>query len=411
MLGLFQRRTARRQVIREFNRSLVLVVDPEALQASIAARIQELFGPDLLAIFQLDSERGIFFPSFSVGFQEGELAGVRLPRRGRLAKWLLVNESCLIVPQAPGVYEFLSPAEQELLNRLHVSVAVPLISMNRLTGIILLGSHQAEWSLTQEDIELLELLASQASLAFENATLYRQQRDRLRRLYRAERLAAAGQLAAGVAHEIRNPLTTIRSTVQYLLQGVSEPDPKRELIHELLNEVDRIDRTVNGLLSLTRTSEFEPKEIDVMDVLEQSLMLVETQAKRQQVRVERRYARDHFRVMGDVNQLKQVFLNLLLNALQAMPQGGQLTVSVSSSHAEFTPPAGDFVQIQIADTGPGIAPENLERIFDPFFTTKRDGTGLGLAICHSIVHQHDGEIEVQSQVGQGTTAVIRLPLM
>jgi signal transduction histidine kinase len=406
-----RQRTANRQAVHEFNRSLVLIVDPDALQASIATRIQELFGPDLILIFQLDPDRGVFIPSFSLGFSQDELADARLHRRGRLAKWLLINESCLIVPQAPSVYDYLSSAEQELLNRLRVRVCVPLISLNRLTGIILVGSHRADWRLAKEDVELLQFLANQAGLAFENATLYRQQQDRLRRLYRAERLAAAGKLAAGVAHEIRNPLTAIRSTVQYILQDYPEHNPKRELIHELLNEVDRIDQTVNGLLSLTRSSEIAREEVDVVEVLEQSLVLVGPQAAQQNITVERRYECDHAGVMGEASQLKQVFLNLLMNALQAMPEGGRIIGTVGRCRPEFISPVGDWVQIEIADSGPGMTPEVLEKIFDPFFTTKREGTGLGLSICHSIIQQHDGEIEVQSRLGQGTTAVVRLPLI
>jgi signal transduction histidine kinase len=406
-----RQRTATRQAVHEFNRSLVLIVDPDALQASIATRVQELFGPDLVLIFQLDPDRGMFFPSFSLGFSGDEFVDARLHRRGRLAKWLLINESCLIVPQAPGVYDYLSPAEQDLLNRLDIRVCVPLISLNRLTGIILLGSHRTDWQLTKEEVELLQLLANQAGLAFENATLYRQQQDRLRRLYRAERLAAAGKLAAGVAHEIRNPLTAIRSTVQYILQDYPEHNPKRELIHELLNEVDRIDQTVNGLLSLTRSSEIAREDVEVVEVLEQSLVLVGTQAAQQNVTVERRYGRDHFHVMGDAGQLKQVFLNLLMNALQVMPEGGRIIGTVSRCRPEFISPVGEWVQIEIADTGPGMTPDVLEKIFDPFFTTKSEGTGLGLSICHSIIQQHDGEIEVQSQLGRGTTALVRLPLI
>lgn len=408
-IQFFRRRMVRRQIIHEFNRSLVLISDPEALQASIATRIQELFGPDVIIILQLDRERGVFSPSYSVGIELSELADIRFHQRGRLAKWLLVNESCLVVERAQQVYEFLSPSERDGLERLKTSVCVPLISLNRLTGIILLGSRGEHWEVTDGNLELLELLANQAGLAFENAALYQQQRDRLRRLHRAERLAAAGQLAAGVAHEIRNPLAAIRSTIQYVLQRFPQQDPNRELVAELLDEVDRIDRTVNGLLSLTRSSHFEPVETNVIDVIEQSLMLVQAQARRQAVSIDRHYERDHLMVMGDAHQLKQVFLNLMLNALQAMPGGGRLTVSVCVWHPEYALRSDRWTQIEIADTGPGIPPENLDRIFDPFFTTKRDGTGLGLSICHSIVHQHEGEIEVQSQPGRGTTAVVRLP--
>lgn len=392
------------RVIRDFNRSLVLIVDPEALQASIAARIEELFHPERILIFHTDPDKETFALGFASGFTAEELNGARLLRRGRLARWLLVNETCLVVPQAPGVYEYLSQEEQELLARLQIRICVPLIALNRLAGVIMLGSSRPDWGLDQSEIEILRLLGNQAGLAFENAVLLRQQQERLRRLYRAERLAAAGQLAAGVAHEIRNPLTAIRSTIQYILQDYPEHSPKRELVRELLNEVDRIDRTVNGLLSLTRSSAFAPEPVDVIDLLEQSLVLVKAQAERQSVQIERHYGRQRLHILGEANQLKQVFLNLFLNALQAMPEGGVLSVSAADS-------SFGWAHITVRDTGVGIPPEHLDKVFDPFFTTKREGTGLGLFLCYSIVERHEGEIEIHSRVREGTTVTIRLPLM
>jgi signal transduction histidine kinase len=409
--GFRQPRAVSRQAVQDFNRSLLLIVDPEALQASIAARLTELFACDRILILQLDPERGTFKPTFSIGVDSDALGSAPLRRHGHLAKWLLVNETCLIVPRTSGVYEYLNKAEQEMLARLQIRVCVPLISLNRLTGIIMLGSEKTEWNLTAHDLELLQLLAGQAGLAFENSNLYHEQRERVRRIYRAERLAAAGQLAAGVAHEIRNPLTAIRSTIQYVLQDYLESNPKRALLQELLTEVDRIDRTVNGLLSLTRLGEIVPEPVDIRDVLEQSLILVGTQAQRQGVEVTRPQTTHHFQIMGDLGQLKQVFLNLLLNALQAMPDGGRLETTMEEWRAEMTPMAGLWVQIRISDTGVGIAPEQMDKVFDPFFTTKRDGTGLGLSVCHGIVQRHEGEIDLQSKVGTGTVVTLRFPLL
>lgn len=395
------------RVLRDFNRSLMLIVDPEALQASIAARIQELFRPERILIFHSDPEREIFSLGFASGVTAEEVTGAHLRRQGQLARWLLVNETCLVVPEQRGVYEYLSEDEQRLLDRLQIRICVPLIALNRLAGVIMLGWSQPDWMLDHSERELLRLLGSQAGLALENAVLSRQQQDRLRRLYRAERLAAAGQLAAGVAHEIRNPLTAIRSTIQYILRDYPEGSPKRDLIHELLSEVDRIDRTVNGLLSLTRSSPFNPEPVDVVDLLQELLVLVRIQAERQNVRIEEHYDRRSLRVLGEANQLKQLFLNLFVNALQAMPQGGTLSVSVTSSAWS---PQG-WLQITVRDTGIGIPPENLDKVFDPFFTTKRDGTGLGLFLGYGIVERHGGEIELQSRVGEGTTVTIRLPLI
>lgn len=397
------------RVLRDFTRSVMLIVDPEALQASIAARLQELFRPERILIFHNEPEKEMFSLGFAAGVTAEEVRGVHLRRQGQLARWLLINETCLVVPEQRGVYEYLSEDEQRLLARWQIRICVPLIALNRLAGVIMLGSSQPDWMLDQSELELLRLLGSQAGLALENAALSRQQQDRLRRLYRAERLAAAGQLAAGVAHEIRNPLTAIRSTIQYLLRDYPEGSPKRELIGELLGEVDRIDRTVNGLLSLTRSSPFNPEPVDVVGLLEQLLVLVRVQAERQAVRIEEHYDRRRLCVLGEANQLKQLFLNLFVNALQAMPQGGTLSVSATGSSSVWSPHG--WLQITVQDTGIGIPPENLDKVFDPFFTTKRDGTGLGLFLGYGIVERHGGEIEIQSRVGEGTTVTIRLPLI
>ncbi len=404
-------RKAKHQAVREFERSLALFVDLEALEASVTARIKELFDPDRLVILLLDRTAGSYLPTFYSGLHRSDLEGVALDRHGRLARWFLVNESSLLLSRDRGVFAYLDPAEQEVLTRLKVRLLVPLLSQNHLTGIILLGSDHPAWQLSRNDTELLAHLANRAGLAFQNAVLYREQRQRLDRLHRAERLAAVGQLAAGVAHEVRNPLTAIRSTMQYIDQGFAEEDPKHELVGELIDEVDRINSTISSLLSLSRAGDLQVAEIDPAELLEQTVQLVEIQARKQNVEIERRYSEQRFRVMGDRGQLKQVFLNLILNAIQAMPDGGRITATTGGWHPSPSPQARHWIHLQIADTGPGIPREQLRTVFDPFFTTKRDGTGLGLAICHRIVEQHEGEIELLSTKGEGTTASIRLPLV
>ncbi len=396
--------------MQDVNRSLVLIVDPEALQASVAARIQEVTGADRVVIFQLEPEKAALAPTFTAGVERDAVRDLRFATRGRLARWLLTNESCLVLSRASGVYEYLDEPEQRLLGLLGIRACVPLVSLNRLAGLILLGSARPSWDLDPAAVELLEALAAQAGVAFENAHLNREQRDRLRRLDRAERLAVAGQLAAGVAHEIRNPLTAIRSTVQYLLADYPETSPKRALVEELLSEVDRIDRTVGGLLSLTRRADLELLDLDLGELLDQTLLLVAAQAQQQGVVLLRETWEPGLRVRGDASQLKQVFLNLLFNALQAMPGGGRLAVSLSEARSALAGEGSRRALVRLEDNGVGIPSQHLERIFDPFFTTKREGTGLGLSLSYWIVQRHDGELDLVSQPGQGTAVSIRLPL-
>lgn len=276
-------------------------------------------------------------------------------------------------------------------------------------GMILLGSMDPDWTLSEESQHLLDLLSTQAALSLENSILHSQQRDRIQQLYRAERLAMAGKLAARVAHEIRNPLTVISSTVEYILGGVSEDDPRRGLAEALLCEVTRINRTVEGLLSLGRVREPQQSEIDVLKPLEQAHLLIEGEARAKEVKVDKQYGSRQLTVFGDADQLQQVFLNLLLNALQATNPGGSITIRAEEWEAPRKPAASSKVQIVITDTGRGIKRADLGRLFEPFFTSRPEGSGLGLAICQSILERHDGEIDIQSRLGQGTTVRVCLP--
>src|SRR6266545_2773238 len=400
-----------RQIIQDFNRSITLIADIDALIPSIVDRIKEMFGIDRVILLHTYPDDNVFSLAFSLGYDPETLTGVHLTQRDRLAKWLLTNETALILEQDQGVMSYLSATEREMLERLDVRVCVPMLALNRLTGMMLLSSTRKEWSLHEEDFNLLLMLLTQASIAFESAYLSQFQRDRMRRLYRAERLATVGQLAASVAHEIRNPMTAIRSTVQYLMREFDDNNPKRELAQGVIAEVDRIDRIVDGLLSLTRRTEFTPNKISLAQLLGQTLLLIRTQAQEQAIEVMWKDPPQETHVMADAAQLKQLVLNLVMNAMQAMPNGGRLQIDLNvSSQALGSPRQKDWAVISIADTGCGIPPETLDMVFDPFFTTKPGGTGLGLSTCYAIAKQHNGDLEISSQENEGTTVNVRLPL-
>ncbi|HEY8460012.1 MAG TPA: ATP-binding protein [Blastocatellia bacterium] len=388
-----------------------MIADIDALITSIVDRIKEMFGTDRVILLHAYPDSDVFSLAFSLGYDTEVLTGVRLTQRDRLARWLLTNETALLVERDRGVMSYLSATEREMLERLDVRVCVPMLALNRLTGMMLLSSTREGWSLDEEDINLLLMLLTQASIAFESAYLSQFQRDRSRRLYRAERLATVGQLAASVAHEIRNPMTAIRSTVQYLLRGYDENNPLRELAHGVIAEVDRIDRIVDGLLSLTRRAEFTPDRISLAQVIRQSLLLIRTQAQEQAIKIIWNEPQQEVYVMADAAQLKQLALNLVMNAMQAMPDGGSLQIDLSvRSQPLGAPDEKARAVITITDTGCGIPAEALDRVFDPFFTTKPGGTGLGLSTCYAIARQHGGDLEISSKENEGTTVSVRLPL-
>jgi signal transduction histidine kinase len=204
-----------------------------------------------------------------------------------------------------------------------------------------------------------------------------------------------------MAHEIRNPLGSIRGTAEILREGIDPADRRYEFAGILIKEVDRLNRVVQDFLDFARPAPVERGRVDINEALKELLVLTRQQTVKSGVRVELRPGALP-KVPGNREQLKQAFLNLLLNALQAMPAGGLLTIT--------TTPLDGEVQVRFADTGQGIPPESLEKIFNPFFTTRHEGTGLGLAITHRIVQGHGGRIEVVSRIGEGTTFTMVLPV-
>jgi len=223
-------------------------------------------------------------------------------------------------------------------------------------------------------------------------------------LIRADRLAAMGELTAGVAHEVRNPLGIIRASVQ-LVEDVS-CDRERLLAATKVvkQEIDRLDRVIKALLDFGRPSSPSFSPVGMNDVVEDVLLLIGRFASQAHVDIERRLESPLPQVRADADQLKQVLVNLISNAVQAMGEaGGSIVVSTSVR--------GDFIAVSVLDDGPGIPPELLSKVFDPFYSTKDDGTGLGLTMVHRIVDEHDGHIEVASKLNEGTRFTVSLPIL
>jgi signal transduction histidine kinase len=227
-------------------------------------------------------------------------------------------------------------------------------------------------------------------------------------LARSERLAVAGQLAAGLAHEIGTPLNSISGHVQLLARhGVGGASSARRL-QVIERQIDSIVRTVKQLLAWTRKFDLKLEPVSLQHLVEESLLLSSPALQHRHIEVAADYDPACPPIYADAGYLQQVFLNLINNSLDAMPQGGELSVRLQGPEAE----SGREVTLEFADSGSGIAAENLRHIFEPMFTTKRLGTGagLGLAICEQIVRQHGGTIEAESEVGRGTRFTIRLPM-
>jgi len=235
------------------------------------------------------------------------------------------------------------------------------------------------------------------------------ERYHAQRMERAEALANLGELAAGLAHEIKNPLAGIAGAMQILSSDLAPGDPKREVFEEIAVQVRRIEKTVTDLLSFARPQRLEFSPINLNEVLKAALFLVRQHSEAKRITFQEDLAPILPIVQADPRQIQQVFLNLILNAVQAMPGGGKVTVRTQGIKRETSEGPRSVVQAEVEDTGPGIPEEVLTHIFEPFFTTKHKGTGLGLAIVRRIVSEHSGEIKVKTFPGRGTTFTVVLP--
>jgi signal transduction histidine kinase len=230
-------------------------------------------------------------------------------------------------------------------------------------------------------------------------------------LIRAERLASVGELAASVAHEIKNPLAGISGAVQVLAENFPADDPQREVAGQILRQCERMDKTIRDLLSYAQPLTAEPYPTDINETVERACFMALPNPARAKVTVHRQFAAGLPRTLADGKHLEQAFLNLILNAVQAMPQGGELTLSTALREEAAAEGARRIIEVTVADTGVGIAPQIREKIFSPFYTTRTQGTGLGLSITRKILEQDGGTISVESEPGKGTTFTVRIPVV
>jgi len=300
-----------------------------------------------------------------------------------------------------------------VVNDWYISAYEPIKDITgRIIGILYVGLLEQKFTDMERETTLGflgvtlagMLLALAVSYALADSIKLRAYTER--QLLRSERLASLGRLAAGVAHEINNPLTGVLTFGHLLLRKCGADSPQREGLETIVNETARCKRIVRELLDFARQTEPQKVRADVNDVLQESLRLTENQALVHNVKIVRELNRYLPEIMLDKAQIQQVFVNIVVNAIDAMPDGGILTVS-----SDLTPDRKS-VETRFADTGCGIAAENIGRVLDPFFTTKdiSKGTGLGLAVSYGIVARHNGSIEVQSQLGEGSTFSVRLPV-
>jgi signal transduction histidine kinase len=278
----------------------------------------------------------------------------------------------------------------------------PMVELQEKIAQVSEGNLNVEVSFAQRNDEIGDL-GRNFNHMMQQLRESRAEIERLHRtqMSRAEHLATLGELATGLAHEIRNPLAGIAGVIEIVGRDLPATSPARAVVKDVRLEITRISRTLTELLETARPRRPEVRRSNLNTTVEHAVMLARQQVLSRPIKIELQKAPDLPEVEHDSDQIYQVLLNLLLNAVQAIERTGTVTVEISSRD--------DYASVIVSDSGRGISPQNLPNIFRPFYTTKGDGTGLGLSLAHRIVEDHHGRIEVSSVVGKGSTFTVLLP--
>jgi len=360
-------------------------------------------------IFIFDKDAGQYVSKASRGKGKIPKNYLKFNHRHPLIKYLIKNKEpivceelklCLKNNSSPVLSKIISEME-----RLNVSVCVPSFLKGKLIGFLLLGEKLSGDMYSQEDLSLFNTLSIQAALAIENALAYEELSQTKDKLFEAEKFAAVGRLAGGIAHEIKNPLASIKTFTEYLNKRFENPEFRAKFQRIVGSEVDRINHIVEQLIFYAHPKSMDLKETALNKIIDETLSLIENDLKKENVQVKKDFACGLPHVLSDRKQLKQVFLNLFLNSVQAMHSNNgkprQLKIATYKENGS--------VNISVSDTGKGIGEETKDKIFEPFFTTKENGSGLGLSIVKGIIESYKGRISVESEPGSGTTFHLNIP--
>lgn len=402
----------RLQAVRETALDISADLELDTLLERVTERAREMVEADGAELGLVNEQRQVVQIKVSLNPWDGYKRGLDIPFGQGVAGSMAVTGESLVVA------DYLAWENRLDLNSRppFTSVAgVPLKYKGQVIGTLTISHDRAGRGFDREDIELLELLAPQVAIFVRNARLYQELQEYMQaerrakdHLVRSARLAAVGELAAGVAHELNNPLTTVAGFVELVLEDLPQDHAAQEDLSLVLREAHRAREVVRRLLDFSRPGDGFRVRSDVNELVEDVLALIQHLARTSGIDVQLSLWHDLPWVQVDRDQIKQVILNLLHNALLAMPTGGQLQVETSPAHRDKEP----GVQISVRDTGLGIAPADMDRLFEPFFTTRPPGkgTGLGLSVSYGIISEHGGSIEVESELGQGSCFIIWLPV-
>lgn len=414
--ALFPSRYDAYNTLTRFSHAMVMNLDLANLQTETVHTLQTVMGIEKISLFLFEKEQGRYGLKASHGIDEVKTNAVELKSHESFASFLLDRNQPVVKEELQheliGQGGTLTTTLVETLTKMDSEVCLPLVNKTRLIGFVNLGHKPSLDFYSQAELNLLRSLANNAAIALENAMLYEDWKRSQLLIRRADRLRSLETIAGGFAHEVRNPLTSIKTFIQLAPSRRDDAEFMDSFSAVVADDLARIERLIEEILDYARYMKPKFSLESLNEIVTSCLHFIEVKASNLEVSIEKHLAEDLSPISVDRQQIKQVLMNLILNAIDAMgKKGGGLAVTTR----QVTRLDGTrWVQIEVSDTGSGITPEDLPHIFDPFFTTKHEsaervGTGLGLSIVHQIIQEHAGTVEVRSTVGQGTTFLLTLP--
>jgi len=407
---MMRRRNQELATLIEINRMVTSSLDLDAVLKATMRGIREILQVEAGSLVLVDEEadRLIFRATFSP--KQGWVTGRTIQPGKGIAGYVVRSGEPKIVNDVERDPHFSAEVDEEIDITVSAVLCVPLIARDQSIGAIEV-INKLNGAFTERDLELLQAMAASVAVAVDNSKLYGELADFTKELERsqaqlvqAEKMAAIGRLAASIAHEINNPLQAIHNSMHLSMHKNLDKDKRFDYLSMAQSEVCRLIEIVQRMLDFYRPSRGGMVSSDIDEVVENVLALAHKRLQHSEICVHTSLASDLPPISMVPNQITQVFLNIVINAIESMASGGDLWLTTSLSED------GKWVMIRFQDTGQGISVEQEPNLFEPFYTTKVDGTGLGLAISYGIVERHEGTIEVSSQPGQGATFVVKLPV-
>ncbi len=439
---LFQKKYDYKELLKTFTGEVLTVLDLSKLVNLTTGNLSRIIHLESCTVLIYDKDKDNYPVLASLGLKEPNQI---FDKNTHLVNYLLRTHHYLLKDKTISNLRDAGTVKEDL-KKLNAELALPIILHDDLMGILALGRKKSGEDFTQDDLDILLPLSQTLAVAISNAQLFM---ELIKSETKSEKMKAVATLAAGMAHEIKNPLTAIKTYAAFMPKYYSDKDFIDKFNSIVPESVNRIDRIVKDVLAFSRPTPPVFKPTKITDIITHTLDYVSNDLVKNNINYSFDFKDNGAIVQADFSQLTQVFLNLYLNAIEAMPTGGVLTISSKlrgdtlqqtgtpfiiqhetgtpfkiqsdfqeksvpnlSTSGKVSPPSQpcpQSVEIRIQDTGCGISAENLNRIFDPFFTTKDKGTGLGLSIVREIVASHKGNIKAESEEGKGTTFILEFP--